>query len=106
MVSISEGDALAACGSFAFARAVVEDCPYSSRDSLIERAREIWWTEVSFFFHQQNIDRCFLQPGGLSEYYSTDHLPNKVICAGAYQGLAASVRGTSKDWRHEDFKDT
>ncbi|CAL8462559.1 g2092 [Coccomyxa elongata] len=46
MVSISEGDALAACGSFAFARAVVEDCPYSSRDSLIERAREIWWTEV------------------------------------------------------------
>lgn len=48
MVSICEGDALAACGSFAFARAVVEDCPYSSRDSLIERAREIWWTDVRF----------------------------------------------------------
>lgn len=59
MTTISEGDALAACGSFAFARAVVEGCPYSSSDALVDRARQIWWTEVNLQTYLKNgTSRC------------------------------------------------
>lgn len=92
MVSISEGDALAACGSFAFAHAVVEGCPYTSRDALIDRARQIWWTEVNI------LDDLDLKAADTASFpfaasSSATLIPalSFLTCTGADQGLAASL---------------
>jgi hypothetical protein len=45
-VSISEADALTACGCRTFAAALAAGGPYADLDALVNAAREIWWAQV------------------------------------------------------------